>query len=260
MQVQDERSQDEIIRSLQRQVDDLTAANALLQEELAKKEQFTAVIAHELRGPLTPIISYAQMIARPNQRQEKIQRGTSIIISQARRLVRLVSDLLDTSHLSSGRFALVRKKCDLMALVRQVVDELRPLAPYHNFVAELPGTPLVGRWDSGRLQQALGNLLDNAIKYSGDGTTITVRAWQAGNVAHVSVHNKGVSIPLSDIGQLFQPYGRLQAANKQEGSGLGLYITKSIVEAHGGTLRLEPHAEGGKAEQGTMFSFDLPLG
>jgi signal transduction histidine kinase len=260
MQVQDERSQDEIIRSLQRQVDDLTAANALLQEELAKKEQFTAVIAHELRGPLTPIISYAQMIARPNQRQEKIQRGTSIIISQARRLVRLVSDLLDTSHLSSGRFALVRKKCDLMALVRQVVDELRPLAPYHNFVAELPGTPLVGRWDSGRLQQALGNLLDNAIKYSGDGTTITVRAWQAGNVAHVSVHNKGVSIPLSDIGQLFQPYGRLQAANKQEGSGLGLYITKSIVEAHGGTLRLEPHAEGGEAEQGTTFSFDLPLG
>jgi signal transduction histidine kinase len=260
MQVQDERSQDEIIRSLQRQVDDLTAANALLQEELAKKEQFTAVIAHELRGPLTPIISYAQMIARPNQRQEKIQRGTSIIISQARRLVRLVSDLLDTSHLSSGRFALVRKKCDLMALVRQVVDELRPLAPYHNFVAELPGTPLVGRWDSGRLQQALGNLLDNAIKYSGDGTTITVRAWQAGNVAHVSVHNKGVSIPLSDIGQLFQPYGRLQAANKQEGSGLGLYITKSIVEAHGGTLRLEPHAEGDKAEQGTTFSFDLPLG
>lgn len=260
MQVQDERSQDEIIRALQRQVDDLTAVNALLQEELAKKEQFTAMIAHELRGPLTPIISYAQMIARPNQHQEKIQRGASIIISQARRLVRLVSDLLDTSLLSSGRFALVRKKCDLMALVKQVVDELRPLAPYHNFVVDLPDTPFVGNWDAGRLQQALGNLLDNAIKYASDGTTITVRAWQTGDVAHASVHNKGVSIQSSDVGQLFQPYGRLQGANKQEGSGLGLYITKSIVEAHGGTLRLEPHAGEGKAEQGTMFSFDLPMG
>ncbi len=260
MQVQDERSQDEIIQALQRQVDDLTAANALLQEELANKEQFTAMIAHELRGPLTPIISYAQMIARPNQRQEKIQRGTSIIISQARRLVRLVSDLLDASRLSSGRFALVRKKCDLVALVRQVVDELRPLAPYHNFVMDLPDTPLVGNWDAVRLQQALGNLLDNAIKYSGDGTTITVRAWQMGDVAHASVHNMGVSIPPAAIGQLFRPYGRLQAANKQEGSGLGLYITKSIVEAHDGALRLEPHAEGGKGEQGTMFSFDLPMG
>src|SRR6266567_869717 len=86
MQVQNERSQNEIIQVLQRQVDELTAANALLQEELANKEQFTAMIAHELRGPLAPIISYAQMIARPQQRLEKIQRGTSIIISQARRL------------------------------------------------------------------------------------------------------------------------------------------------------------------------------
>src|SRR6266571_8937107 len=251
MQVQDERSQGEIIQALQRQVDDLTAANALLQEELATKEQFTAMIAHELRGPLTPIISYAQMIARPNQRQEKIQRGTSIIISQARRLVRLVSDLLDASHLSSGRFALVRKKCDLVALARQIVDELRPLAPYHNFVIDLPGTPLVGNWDAVRLQQALGNLLDNAIKYSGEGTTITVRAWPIGDAAHTSVYNMGASIPPAAIGQLFQPYGRLQGANKHEGSGLGLYITKCIVEAHGGTLRLEPHTEGGKGEQGT---------
>jgi signal transduction histidine kinase len=260
MQVQDERSQDEIIQVLQRQVDELTAANALLQEELANKEQFTAMIAHELRGPLAPIISYAQLIARPQQRLEKIQRGTSIIIGQARRLARLVSDLLDASRLSSGKFALVRKKCDLVALAREVVEQLRPLAPYHNFVVDLPDTPLFGRWDAGRLQQALGNLLDNAIKYSGDGTTITARAWQMGNVAHVSVHNQGVSISSADIGQLFQPYGRLQAANKQEGSGLGLYITKCIVEAHGGSLRLEPRAEGSEAEQGTMFSFDLPMG
>ncbi|HET8852063.1 MAG TPA: histidine kinase dimerization/phospho-acceptor domain-containing protein, partial [Ktedonobacteraceae bacterium] len=92
MQVQDEQSQDEIIRALQRKVDELTTASLLLQEQLERKEQFVAMIAHELRGPLTPIISYAQIIARPSQRSEIIKRGTSIIISQARRLARLISD------------------------------------------------------------------------------------------------------------------------------------------------------------------------
>src|SRR6266550_1540787 len=91
MQVQHEKSQDEVIQALQRRVDELSAANLLLQEQLVRKEQFIAMIAHELRGPLSPIINYAQMVARPTQRTETIQRGTRIIISQARRLVRLVS-------------------------------------------------------------------------------------------------------------------------------------------------------------------------
>ena len=83
MQVQDERSQDELVQTLQRQVDELTADNLLLKEQLTRKEQFAAMIAHELRGPLTPIINYAQMAARPNQRRENIERATNIITSQA---------------------------------------------------------------------------------------------------------------------------------------------------------------------------------
>ena len=259
MQVQDEQSQDEIIRALQRKVDELTAANLLLQEQLERKEQFVAMIAHELRGPLTPIISYAQIIARPGQRSEIIKRGTSIIISQARRLARLISDLLDSSHVSSGQFTLLREMCDVVALAREVVEQLRPLAPYHTFVTDTPTTPIMGNWDAGRLQQALGNLLDNAIKYSADATTITVRIWHAGNAVHISVHNQGTSIPSADIVQLFRPYGRLQATSALRGSGLGLYITKCIVDAHGGILRLEPHTEDSQSEQGTTFTFDLPI-
>jgi signal transduction histidine kinase len=140
--------------------------------------------------------------------------------------------------------------------VKEVVDQLRPVAPYHKFVVETPDSSITGKWDSGRLQQALGNLLDNAIKYSDEGTTITVRAWQTPEKARVSVHNQGVGIPSSEIGQLFRPYGRLQATSAQQGSGLGLYITKSIIDAHGGTLGLESSDEEG---QGTTFTFDLPL-
>jgi len=256
MQVQHEQSQEEIIQALHRQVEELTAANFVLQEQLARKEQFTAMIAHELRGPLTPIISYAEMVARPNQPRETIQRRTSIIISQARRMDRLINDLLDASRLSSGQFTLARKLCDVVALAKEVVEQLSPVAPYHKFVVQAPDTPIVGNWDSCRLQQALGNLLDNATKYSDEDTTITVRIWNTRDAAHISIHNQGVSIPSADIGQLFRPYGRLQASSGRQGSGLGLYITKCIVEAHGGVLRLEPP---GTEDQGTTFSFDLPL-
>ena len=255
MQVQREQSQNEVIDALRRQVEELTAANRLLTEQLARKEQFTAMIAHELRSPLTPIINYAQIVARPNQRRETIERGTNIIISQAWRLSRLVSDLLDSSRLSSGQFTLSCNPCDAVKLVKEVVEQLRPVAPYHHFALVVPDTQIIGNWDYGRLQQALGNLLDNAIKYSDEETTITVRAYQTPGKAHVSIHNEGVSIPMEDIDQLFRPYSRLQASSSQKGSGLGLYITKCIVEAHGGELRLERSTE---ENQGTTFSFDLP--
>lgn len=132
---------------------------------------------------------------------------------------------------------------------------MRPVAPYHTFAVEVPDTSIVGQWDCDRLQQAVGNLLDNAIKYSDEETTITVRVWQAQDTVHVSVHNVGAIIPSSQTGQLFRPYSRLQTPSQHQGTGLGLYITKSIIEAHGGELRLETTSE----EQGTMFSFDLPL-
>lgn len=256
MQVQHEKSHNEILEALQRKVDELTADNLLLKEQLARKEQSIAMIAHELRGPLSPIINYAQMVARPTQRPETIQRGTKIIISQARRLVRLVNDLLDSSRLSAGQFRLVCETCNLTELAKEVVEQLRPVAPHHTLVIELPDTPIIGNWDSGRLQQALGNLLDNAIKYSDEDTIITVSVQTTQDIARVSVHNQGAGIHSADIGQLFHPYVRLQATSARQGSGLGLYITRYIVEAHGGILRLEPHTGEG---QGTTFSFDLPL-
>ncbi len=260
------------IEDLQSQVDALTAENMVLQEQLARKEQFNAMIAHELRSPLSPIISYAQMLARrfnetrgtkndEAARNRLIQRDTNVIISQARRRSRLVNDLLDATYLSSNRFTLVRETCDLVALAQEIVEQLCPIAPYNIIALEAPQTAVTGNWDGGRLRQALGNLLDNAIKYSDEHTTITAHIWTTEDSAHVSVHNQGITIPPSDSGLLFRPYVRLAASSSREGSGLGLYITKSIIEAHGGTLRLEPPTEeaGKDSTKGTTFTFDLPL-
>ena len=269
---------DEIIRELRRQVDILTADNLLLQEQLANTEKSIAMIAHELRGPLSPIITYAQMLSRhlcesgggeqsqdsaevPPKllRRVSIQRATEIIISQGQRLMRLVSDLLDASRLSSERFSLVYKKFDIVTMVKECVEQLRPIAPYHTFSIDVPEMPILGAWDSERLQQALGNLLDNAIKYSYENTAITVRLWTTADFVHVSVHNQGASIPAEEIGMLFRPYGRLPGTSGRYGSGLGLYITRCIIEAHGGKLRLETLPAEAQEPTGTTFSFDLPL-
>lgn len=262
MQLKDKDVQEDSIRNLQNQVNELTAARLLLEEEvaqlkseLAQKERFAAMIAHELRSPLTPIINYAQMIARPHARRETVERGSQIIVSQAWRLARLAKDLLDISRLSAGQFTLKRETCDLSRILKDLVEQAKPVAPFHKFELDLPVEPLIGNWDGGRLQQAVGNLLDNAIKYSDDETTITVKAYQDGEKVLVSVHNVGVSIPKAQIDQLFRPFSRLQAAVPQDGTGLGLFITRTIVEAHCGTLRLEELPE----DQGTTFVFELPL-
>ncbi|HWZ20534.1 MAG TPA: histidine kinase dimerization/phospho-acceptor domain-containing protein, partial [Ktedonobacteraceae bacterium] len=135
-----EQLQDDVISALQQQIDELSESNLLLKEQLARKEQFTAMIAHELRSPLTPIINYAHIVARSNQRPETIERGTNIIISQAWRLSRLVSDLLDSSRLTSGQFTLACNPCDAVKLVKETVEQLRPIAPYHKFVIDVPDT------------------------------------------------------------------------------------------------------------------------
>ena len=251
-----EQSPDALIAALKQQIDELSQNNLNLQEQLARKDQFTAMIAHELRSPLSPIINYAHIVARPNQKKETIERGTNIIISQAWRLSRLVSDLLDSSRLTSGTFTLACNPCDVVKLVKETVEQLRPIAPYHMFLVDVPGSPVTGNWDYGRLQQALGNLIDNAIKYSLEATTITIRAWLIPGKVYISVHNEGQNIPSTEVDQLFRPYSRLASGTRQKGSGLGLYIAKSIVDAHGGTLQLDPTTEEG---QGTTFTFDLPL-
>lgn len=254
MQVQQESLQDEVIERLQRQVEKLTAENQLLHDQLARKDQFATMIAHELRSPLTPIINYAQMAARPNQRRETIERGTNIIISQAWRLARLANDLLDSQRLSTGQFTLRLAPCDAVTLVKETVEQLRPIAPYHHFEVDVPQAPIPGNWDYERLQQALGNLIDNAIKYSDDGTTISVRAWQHTGMACISVHNEGQSISPEEAEYLFLPYSRLPKSSARKGTGLGLYIAKCIIEEHGGQLYL---ASTTAENQGTTFIIEL---
>ena len=272
MQVQRDRSQEQTIETLQREIEALKQDKLVLQNQLRRNEQLTAMIAHDLRGPLSPIISYAQRIdsrvpalENAEQEQEKsapkehkiIKRSVDIIIGQARRLNRQVNDLLDISNIASGNFNLVHDECDIVQLAEDMIEQLQPVAPYHKLLVIAPTQPVIGDWDGMRLQQALGNLLDNAIKYSDEHTTVTVKITTSRKRVQVSVHNEGVSIPPTEFTHLFQPYRRLHDTGTKRGTGLGLYITKSIIEAHGGTLALESSREE-TSQGGTTFSFELP--
>lgn len=257
---------------LQEHATQLATENAALRDQISRKEQFMAMIAHDLLSPLTPIINYAKIIVRQlgGQPNPTIRRSADIIISQSQRMVRLVNDLRDSTYIDSNKFALKLASCDIVELVRETAEQLRPIAPYHRIELDIPDSPITGKYDRERLQQVLGNLLDNAIKYSDTETIITIRVWLTPKAVNVSVHNLGAGIPSEETSLLFRPFVRLSGVGLRQGSGLGLYISHSIIQAHHGVLRLIPYsereetkqtaAENVKEEQkGVTFCFTLPL-
>ena len=257
---------------IQEKAEQLASENSSLKEQIIHKEQFMAMIAHDLLGPLTSIINYAKIVLRllggnPNL---SIRRRMEIIISQSQRMTRLINDLRDSSHIESNKFSLRLALCDIVELVRETADQLRPIAPHHRIELDISDTVITGMYDRERLQQVLGNLLDNAIKYSDTETIITIRIWTTPNTVNVSVHNQGPGIPSQEVSMLFLPFVRLSGVGQRKGSGLGLYISHSIIQAHHGTLRLVSHLEhdgdesvhvsGTKDDQkGVTFCFTLPL-
>jgi signal transduction histidine kinase len=153
--------------------------------------------------------------------------------------------------------ALRRQPCDLAELARQVVERFQE-APerteHHQVVLDAPA-PVVGTWDSDRLDQVLTNLLGNALKYSPDGGEVRVGVGMVGEQAELSVSDQGIGIARGDQHRLFQPFGRAhQVGRSIHGVGLGLYITAQIVERHGGTISLES-----KPGAGSTFRVRLPL-
>ena len=217
------------------------------------RQDFVSIVAHELRNPLAGIRGYAQLMRRRNSYEE---RAVSVIIGQVDQLERRLSDLTDLSRLEAGRLSLERQPTDLLELAHASVEQARGQSDAHTISLEGPDYPLVGTWDRDRLGQVLMNLLSNAMKYSPDGGEIVVRVEQSGAEAVVSVSDQGVGIAAEDIPRLFERFYRASgSAGTARGLGLGLYIVKQLVEAHGGRIV----AESAGAGRGSRFTVSLPL-
>jgi signal transduction histidine kinase len=217
-------------------------------------EDFLSVAAHELRNPLTAITGFAQLMQRGERYSE---RAVTAILSQTARLQRLVGDLVDASRLETGQLKLRRTRIDLVELVRASAEHAQATSARHSVRVSAPAGPLEGWWDRDRLDQVLGNLLSNAIKYAPAGGDVRIQVDDLGAEARVSVEDRGLGIPPEALPRLFERFYRVQhpEAGEIQGLGLGLYITKSLVEAHGGRIAVE--SEPGR---GSTFSFTLPYG
>jgi PAS domain S-box-containing protein len=228
---------------------DITERQAL--ERL--QQEFIAMISHELRNPLTAIMGYAQIL---QQRGTYDQRAVDVILGQTKHVARMVGDLLDAARLEAGRMTLQPASVDLVALVRASVAQARGLSERHALRIEAPDEPLTGSWDPGRLTQVLQNLLSNAVKYSPNGGEILISVRDLGGQVQVAVTDHGTGIAPELLPRLFGRFYRVAATSSSEvgGVGLGLYITRSLVEAHGGQLEAES-----TPGQGSTFRFTLPL-
>lgn len=216
------------------------------------QQHFAVTLTHDLRGPLTTAKAAAQIILRRPDRPELVEKSAFYVVSSMERLDQMIRDILNASKLRSGEgLTLKLVECDLAALVHEVVDEFRMSDPERFVIRATDG--VAGSWDPEGLRRVLQNLVANAVKYGMPTSPITITLEEAGQVVRLTVHNGGNPIPAEKQAVLFESYRRLDEDGEISGWGLGLYLTRGIVEAHGGSIRLES-----SPESGTSFIVELP--
>lgn len=229
-----------------------------LEAALAARDRQLSVATHELRTPLASIrlnLELLQRLAETKQTLESqsVAKLLEIPTRQVRRLSHMVDRLLDAAQVESERLVLHREQVDLCALAHDAADRLAELARAAGCTVHLHDChPVVGTWDRMRLEQVLNNLLTNAIKYGGGHVEIATAS--IGDHARMAVSDHGPGIAAQDRERIFEPYERLRSAAREDGAGLGLYIVREIVLAHGGQVTVDERPGGG-----SVFTVTLPL-
>jgi PAS domain S-box-containing protein len=222
------------------------------------KSTFISVISHELKTPVSLIKGYASTLAREDANWDRatVQEGLQVISEESDRLNSLINNLLDASRIQAGGFRLERSDVSIPRLAGKVAENFQLQTASHHFVLDFAEYfPLISG-DEERLRQVFNNLVGNAIKYAPEGGEIRIGGWADGNQATIYVADQGIGIPMEEQDRLFQRFYRVDSSlrRKTQGAGLGLYLCRSIVEAHGGRIWLR--SEPGK---GTTVFFSLPL-
>jgi PAS domain S-box-containing protein len=217
---------------------------------------FISVISHELKTPLALITGYAETLDRHDIRwdSDTVHECLTVIRDESKRLDRLIEDLLDAARIEAGALKLRMSYVRLDELAESTVEALRPLQPNHVFELHFPTDWPTVRGDPERLRQMLRNLLNNAVKYSPTGGTIRVGGRVERNQIRVFVADEGPGIPESEHDLLFQRFMRGSGTRDSSGTGLGLYLSKAIIDAHGGAIWVDS-----TPGQGATFYFALPL-
>jgi signal transduction histidine kinase/PAS domain-containing protein len=227
-------------------------------EDLSRlKDEFLSIASHELRTPVTSIKGYTQLAKMLIKEGDLAtsEEYLDIALDQIDRMSRLILELLDVSRIETGRLEIRREPIAWPHFVRDVVHRHHTAVSDRRFHVSVPQNGKVVAGDRDRLEQVLGNLLENAVKYSPEGSDITVTVDDKGDSLLTAVCDRGIGIPADELNQVFERFhrGRHVSSTNYGGLGLGLYITKQIIERHGGSIWVES-----KEGQGTTFFFSLP--
>ena len=241
---------------LESRVNERTAALQALDRQ---KNAFLAMLSHELRNPLAPIRNSLFILARTDPGSTQARKAIEVIDRQTQHVTRLVDDLLDVTRIEQGKIELRRAPVDLAELCRRTVADHRSVFERRGvgLVAELPAGPVYASVDPTRMAQVVGNLLQNAAKFTPAHGETVVTLGIAEGIAEIRVRDTGIGIEPEFLPMVFQPFmqGQQTLARTEGGIGLGLAIVKGIVELHGGTVQVES----GGPNRGALFTIRLPI-
>jgi signal transduction histidine kinase len=244
---------------LSEQLDEIRRAKQALQESDRRKDDFLAVLSHELRNPLAPIQNGLYILRRSMPQDERSARALEVIERQARHLERLVGDLLDVTRIARGKVQLKRQRLDLADALRRTADDHRPdfAAKGVAFQVTTPSGPVWVDADPTRLAQIVGNLLVNALKFTDAGRNVSLALAVDGRSATIVVADEGAGIAPHLLPVIFDPFTQADRtlARSQGGLGLGLALVKGMVELHGGEVAATSAGPG----RGATFRVRLPL-
>jgi two-component system CheB/CheR fusion protein len=239
-------------------ITDRKRAEQDLREANRRKDEFLALLAHELRNPLAPIVTGIELLRQAKNEPQLLEQVTATMGRQARQLVRLVDDLLDLSRVSGGRLRLRKSRVPLRDVVRDAVASVRPIMERqrHELRVSVSEEPVELDADGARLTQVFANLLNNAARYTPEGGRVAIEAVREGREAVVTVSDNGIGIPRPILPRIFEMFyqgdeGRLTRG----GLGIGLTLARSLAEMHGGTITVSSDG----ANRGSKFEVRLPV-
>jgi signal transduction histidine kinase len=221
------------------------------------KSEFVAIVSHEFRTPLTGIQGFSEMMRDEDLTVDELKEYATDINKDARRLNRLVNEMLDLSRMESGRIQLSLEPIDLNAVIQDVANTMQPTTPKHQFKVRLDKALPSIMADRDKITQVVTNLANNAVKYAPEGGEIVLMTRAEGNLAHLMVSDNGIGMPKEMVERVFEPYSRVEhgAARVISGTGLGLPIARQIVKLHGGRIWADS-IEG----KGSTFHCLIPVG
>jgi PAS domain S-box-containing protein len=229
-----------------------------VKEANRRKDEFLAMLAHELRNPLAPIRNMLEVLRRAEGNGDLVQPALSTMERQLRHMTRLIDDLLDVSRISNGKISLRPETVELAAVIRQVVEATQPAndAAQQELTVTLPTRPVYVHADPARLAQVLGNLLHNASKFSRPGGKISLTAEERGRDLVVTVEDDGIGISPELLPKIFEMFaqGDQTLERSHSGLGIGLTLVRRLVEMHGGTVEVSSEGPG----RGSEFVVHLP--